>query len=258
MIALARAEDTLFIINHNIMLYHDAVEYTCRLQRFVAEIQAFLIWGHDILGRSLKVTEPVCQCFHGAYVTLPANFSYLSSLDVPVFYLTRLRSSELPPLRYVRITELTSLCEFHKWTNINVMQHNKDIVKGKLLHSKPLMFYPPHTDHSNPLTFECAAHGYGPRDDRQSFDCRLVIDSLIVAGRVPKSSSVPCKPKPQDSDWRHQTKHIHEEWPSWGCNWDYFWHYHAVGDSLPQYTHSDQRMPNHFNTPQVYSSTQSE
>ncbi|KAF8440243.1 hypothetical protein L210DRAFT_977245 [Boletus edulis BED1] len=244
-IALARVEDTLFMINHNIILYRDAVEYTHGLQRFIAEIQAFLIWGHDILGRSLKVTEPICQCFCGTYISSLTNFSYLLSLGVPVFYPTCLRSSELPPLRYVRITELTSLCEFRKWTNINVMWNNKDIIKEKLLHSKPLMFSPPHVDCSDPLTFECAAHGYGPQGDRQSFDRCLVIDLLIVTGCAPKSFTIHRKPQPQDSDWRCQTKPIHKEWPFWGCDWDFFWHYHAVRDGLPQFTHPKSSIPSH-------------
>jgi len=181
-IAIGRAEDTLFIITHNIMSFRDAVEYTRGLQRFVAEIQAFLIWGNNILGRSLKDNEPLRQCFRGAYVTSSTDFEYLSSCGVPVFCLTGLSSSELPTSRYVRITDLTSLCEFRTWSDINVSRHHRDIMKGKLLHSKPLMFYPPHVDRSDVLAFERAARGYGPRLDTMSFDRRLLIDSAIVAG----------------------------------------------------------------------------
>ncbi|KAI9569286.1 hypothetical protein HD554DRAFT_599694 [Boletus coccyginus] len=243
-IAIGRAEDTIFIITHNIMSYRDAVEYTRGLQRFVAEIQAFIIWGNNILGRSLMDHQPVRQCFRGAYVTSSTDFEYLSSFGVPVFYLTALSSSELPPSRYVHITELTSLCEFRTWTDIDVMRHQKDVIKGKLLHSKPLMFYPPHVDRSDPLAFERAARGYGVREDTMSFDRRLVIDSAIVNGRAHKSS-VPRKPKPQESDWRRQVKSIREDWPSWGCDWDYFWHYHAVQDGLPQHTDSESPVPSH-------------
>ena len=181
-IAIGRAEDTLFVITHNIMSYRDAVEYTRGLQRFVAEIQAFLVWGNRILGRSLQEAPTTRQCFRGAYITSSTDFKYLSSLGVPVFYLTRLSPSELPPSRYVRITELPSLCELRTWTDINVTRHQRDVIKGRLLHSKPLMFYPPHVDHSDPLAFERAARGYGPRNDTRIFDRRLLIDSAIVAG----------------------------------------------------------------------------
>ncbi|KAF8549213.1 hypothetical protein OG21DRAFT_623982 [Imleria badia] len=243
-IAVGRAEDTLFIITHNSMSYRDAVEYARGLQRFVAEIQAFLIWGNKILGHSLKDNEPARQCFRGAYVTSSTDFKYLSSCGVPVFYLTGLRSSGLPSSRYVHITELTSLCELRTWTDINATRHNRDVIKGKLLHSKPLMFYPPHVDHSNPLAFERAARGYGPREDKKRFDQRLITDSLILDGRAPKSS-IPRKRKPQDSDWCRQTKSIREKWPTWGCDWDYFWHYHAMRDGLPQYTDPESPVPSH-------------
>lgn len=65
---------------------------------------------------------------------------------------------------------------------------------------------------------------------------------LLILYEAPESA-VTRKPKPQDSDWRRQIKCIREEWPHWGCDWDYFWHYHAVQDGLPQYTHPDSPIP---------------
>ncbi|KAG6371144.1 hypothetical protein JVT61DRAFT_9912 [Boletus reticuloceps] len=88
---------TLFIISHNIMLYHDGVKYTRRLQCFITEIQAFLIWGHDILGRSQKVMEPVHQCFRSAYITSPTDFSYLSPLVSWCFILHVCGPPSYPP-----------------------------------------------------------------------------------------------------------------------------------------------------------------
>ena len=132
------------------MSYHDTIKYTCRLQCFIAEIQAFLVWENHILGHFLQKAPTTQQCFHGAYVTSSTDFKYLSSLGVPVFYLTCLSPFELPPLQYMHITELPSLCELHTWTNINVTQHQRDVIKGRLLHSKPLMFYPPHVNHLDP------------------------------------------------------------------------------------------------------------
>ncbi|KAG6376660.1 hypothetical protein JVT61DRAFT_1654 [Boletus reticuloceps] len=79
------------------MSYCDAMEYTCGLQHFVAEIQAFLIWGNKILGHSLMDHKPVYQYFHGIYVTCSTNFKSLPFLGVPVFYPTALTSSQLPP-----------------------------------------------------------------------------------------------------------------------------------------------------------------
>ena len=180
-ITIGHVKDTLFIITHIIMLYHDAVKYTHGLQHFIAEIQAFLVWGNYILGHSLKEAELACQCFCGAYVTSLTDFKYLLSFDVPVFYLTGLLSSELPPSWFIHIPELTSLCEFHMWTNMNVTRHQRDVIQGKLLHSKPLMFYPPHADCSDPLAFEQAAHGYSPQKDTRIFNQNLLINSAIVA-----------------------------------------------------------------------------
>lgn len=181
-IAIARAEDTLFHMTH-MMSYRDAVEYTRGLQRFVAEIQAFLIWGNDLLGRSLKDHDPVRQCFRGAYVMSSADFGRLSSCGVPVFYLTNAPSSHLPSTCFVRTTELTSICEFRTWADLNLTRHQKDVVKGRLVHSKPLMFYPPLVDSSDALSFERAARGYAPRKDSLFFDRRIIRDSLVVSGR---------------------------------------------------------------------------
>lgn len=181
-IAIARAEDTLFHMTH-MMSYRDAVEYTRGLQRFVAEIQAFLLWGNKLLGRSLKHNEPTHPCFRGAYVASSTDYDRLSSDGVPVFYLISTPPSNLPSARYVRVTELTSICEFRRWADVNLTRHQKDVVKGKLVHSKPLMFYPPHVDRSDPLAFERAACGYGPRKDKMFLERRIVQDSLIVSSR---------------------------------------------------------------------------
>lgn len=182
-IAIARAEDTLFIITHNVMSYRDAVEYIRGLQRFVAEIHAFIVWGYNLLDRPLKDSEPVHSCFRGAYVSSLVDFHRLSNYGVPVFYLTGQSPSDFPSTRYVRITELDSLCESRTWTDVHAIGCNRDIIKGKLVHSKPLMFYPPHVDHSDPLAFERAARGYAPRQDKQCFDRRLVVDSVSIRTR---------------------------------------------------------------------------
>ena len=108
-IAIGCAKDTLFIITHNTMLYHEAVKYTCRLQCFIAEIQAFLIWGNKILGHSLNDNQPVCWCFYGTCVASLPNFQYLPFCGVPAFYLTGLFSSKLPSSHHVCITELAYL-----------------------------------------------------------------------------------------------------------------------------------------------------
>lgn len=182
-IAISRAEETMFVITHHIMSYRDAVEYSRGLQRFIAEIHAFIIWGYTLLGRTLKDSEPVHTCFRGAYVSSLVDFTRLSTYGVPVFYLTGSSAPDLPRGRHVRITELETLCEFRTWADVHVIGCNRDVVKGKLLHSKPLMFYPPHVDHSDPLLFERAARGYAPRQDKQHFDRRLVSDSVSLHTR---------------------------------------------------------------------------
>lgn len=53
------------------------------------------------------------------------------------------------------------------------------------------------------------------------------------------------KPKAQDSDWRRQAKNVRNDWPSWGCDWDYMWHFHARGDGLPEYVTPDSPVPSH-------------
>ncbi|KAH0828122.1 hypothetical protein J3R83DRAFT_3794 [Lanmaoa asiatica] len=243
-IAVGRAEVTLFVLSHNIMSYRDAVEYTRGLQRFVAEIHAFLIWGNEFLSRSLTESEPPRQCFRGAYVTSLADFTRLSAYGVPVFYLTGSSASGLPDTRCVRTTELHSLCESRTWADIHVTGHNKDVIKERLVHSKPLMFYPPHVNHSDPLAYERAARGYATREDKQSFDQRLVADSVAFFNRSPQPP-LPRKSKAQDSDWRRQAKSIRADWPTWGCDWDYVWHYHAVGDGPPEHTDPNSPIPSH-------------
>lgn len=180
-IAVTRADNTIFTVTHNIMSYRDAVEYTRGLQRFVAEIHAFIVWGYSLLGRTLKDNGSVHPCFRGAYVSSLADFIRLSTYGVLVFYLT---ASNLPTTRYVRITELDNLCELRTWADVHAVGCNRDVVKGKLVHSKPLMFYPPpHVDSSDPLVFERAARGYAPRQDKQYFDQHLVTDSASLRTR---------------------------------------------------------------------------
>ncbi|KAG6371439.1 hypothetical protein JVT61DRAFT_9136 [Boletus reticuloceps] len=230
---------------HNFMSYRDAAKYTRALQRFIAEIHAFLIWGNNVLGRSLKESDPPTQCFRGVYVSSLADFNHCSALAVPVFYLTPSAVSDLPDSRWVRLTELNTLCEFRTWTDVHVIGCSRDVVRGHLLHSKPLMFYPPHVDRSDPLAFERAARGYASRLDKQRFDKRILADAATLF-KQPPQPSLPRKSKPQESDWRRQTKSIRDHWPEWGCDWDYIWHYHATGDDgLPEYTAPDHPVPSH-------------
>lgn len=56
---------------------------------------------------------------------------------------------------------------------------------------------------------------------------------------------MPHRPKAQNSDWHRQTKNLRDDWPMWGCNWDYIWHFHACGDGLPEYTTPDSPVPSH-------------
>ena len=74
-IAVSRAEDTIFMLTHNIMSYRDAVEYTRGLQRFITEIHAFIVWGYSLLGQTFKDSEPVRPCFRGAYISSLADFN---------------------------------------------------------------------------------------------------------------------------------------------------------------------------------------
>lgn len=45
------------------------------------------------------------------------------------------------------------------------------------------MFYPPHVDRPDPLAYERAARGYAPRKYKESFDRRLVADSVALFSR---------------------------------------------------------------------------
>ena len=93
----------------------------------------------------------VRTCFRGARVSSLADFSRLSAHGFPVFwYLTSSLTFDLCPARYIRITELESLYEFRTWADVHMAGCSKNVVKGKLLHSKPLMFHPPHVDNSDP------------------------------------------------------------------------------------------------------------
>ena len=159
------------------MSYRDALEHTRGLQHFIAEIDAFIVWGYTLLGRGLK------HSLHCTYVSSLVDFTHLSIYGVPVFYLMGSSVSDLPRSRHVRITELETFCEFRTWSDVHTTGCNKDVLKGKLLHSKPLMFYPPHMGHSTPLLFERAARGCASRQDRQYFARCLVSDSLSLRAR---------------------------------------------------------------------------
>lgn len=67
------------------------------------------------------------------------------------------------------------------------MGHNQDVIKGKLVYNKPLMFYPPHLDRSDPLAYERAA-----REDKQSYDRRLVKDSVALFSRCEHMGCLLC------------------------------------------------------------------
>jgi hypothetical protein len=176
-LAVTRAEHTLMYMSTPGMSYRDAVEYFRGLQRFVAEIHAFLVWGNLMLGRSLLSSPPPDQCYRGVYVSTTVDFEQVSALAVPVYYLTALIITPSLPLRQrVHIQNLGELCELRTWAEIGATGVNKDVVKGRLLHSKDLMFYPPHIDPVVPFAFERAARGYAPRLDTAHGDHRLYID----------------------------------------------------------------------------------
>ncbi|KAJ6536050.1 hypothetical protein B0H19DRAFT_1270865 [Mycena capillaripes] len=175
-IALVRAHNSAFCMRFPHLTYRDLLEYMAGLQRSVAELQAYVLW-HDRIqyGNIPASTRSFELGLRGSIAQNPTDYNALRKLGVPVWL--ELSQANMSLFDVTKRVELTAMrVETRKWDDMSVSQFLRDTRKGKLVHNKPLEYYPPAVDANT--AYESAARGYSPRQDLICRDLHSLQDVL--------------------------------------------------------------------------------
>jgi hypothetical protein len=175
-IALVRAHNSAFCMRFLHLTYRDLLEYMAGLQRSVAELQAYVLW-HDRIqyGNIPASTRSFELGLRGSIAQNPTDYNALRKLGVPVWLELSQADMSLFDVRK-RVELMAMRVETRKWDDMSVSQFLRDTRKGKLVHNKPLEYYPPAVDANT--AYESAARGYSPRRDVICRDFRSLQDVL--------------------------------------------------------------------------------
>ncbi|KAJ7143486.1 hypothetical protein C8R43DRAFT_1130571 [Mycena crocata] len=181
-IALVRAHNAAFSMRFPHLTYRDLLEYLAGLQRSVAELQAYTMWYDRIqYGDVAASTRSFELGLRGSVATSLADYNYLHRLGVPVWM--EVPFSETIASQTLKETEVKLLrVERRSWDDMPVEECLRDTRKGKLVHNKPLEYYPPAVE--DPALYELAARGYAPRVDIYRGDYRSAKDVLSMVQNI--------------------------------------------------------------------------
>lgn len=181
-IALVRAHSSVFCMRFPHLTYRDLVEYVAGLQRSVAELQAYIMWYDRIqYGDVPASTRSFELGLRGTVAQSVTDYNTLRKLGVPVWL--ALPSSNVALLDAAkRVTPQLISVETRTWDDMPISHSLRDTYKGKLVHNKPLEYYPPLVD--NWTTYEPAARGYSPRLDVVHRDLSSLRDVLAMVRTV--------------------------------------------------------------------------
>lgn len=178
-ISLVRAHNSAFSMRFPHLTYRDLLEYLAGLQRSVAELQAYSLWYDRIQYGDIPASHRSFELgLRGSVARTHAEYISLRRLGVPVWL--ELVSTEGMTLDTVKQVQLTTLrIETRTWDEMPVSRFLSDTTrKGKLVHNKPLEYYPPVVDDIS--TYESAARGYSARKDIFCRDMRAAHDVLSM------------------------------------------------------------------------------
>ncbi|KAJ6531692.1 hypothetical protein B0H10DRAFT_1973265 [Mycena sp. CBHHK59/15] len=117
----------------------------------------------------------------GSIAESSAGYDMLRKLGAPVWLELPLSHAHvLDPKKEVHPTRLS--IERRMWAEMTVDKSLRDMHNGKLVHNKPLEYYPPSVD--DLVIFELAARGYSPWTDVLLQDNRSARDVLSMVATV--------------------------------------------------------------------------
>ncbi|KAJ7776601.1 hypothetical protein DFH07DRAFT_766796 [Mycena maculata] len=173
-IAMVRSHNACFSLRFPHLTYRDVVEYFAALQRSLAELQAYIMWHDRMEYAELPTVFSGSETgLRGAIVATLADYTHLRRLGAPVWW--EFGMSDAPNLDGTKQGVMTPLAiECQPWAAEGIPPALRDTHKGKLIHNKPLEYYPPHVNNKD--TFERAARGYSERLDNYNEDKHCVAD----------------------------------------------------------------------------------
>ncbi|KAJ6624021.1 hypothetical protein B0H10DRAFT_1943513 [Mycena sp. CBHHK59/15] len=175
-IALVYAHNSAFCMRFPHLTYRDLLEYLAGLQRAVSELQAFIMWYDRIQYADIPSNSCGFELgLRGSIANTCEEYNLLRRLGVPV-WLQLATSDLLVPDPQKETTCLSLHVETRLWSGMPVSISLKDIHKGKLVHNKPLEYYPPCV--KEPRQYESAARGYSVRFDIFNRDLKSADDVL--------------------------------------------------------------------------------
>jgi hypothetical protein len=137
------------------LTYRDLVEYVAGLQHSVAELQAHTMWYDRIQYRDIPASTRSFELgLRGTVAKSITEYNTLRKLGVPVWLALPLFDADcLDGAK--KVTPQPMRVEKRTWNEMPVSHFLYDAYKGKLVHNKPLEYYPPSVD--DPTTYESAA-----------------------------------------------------------------------------------------------------
>ncbi|KAJ7460237.1 hypothetical protein FB451DRAFT_1500592 [Mycena latifolia] len=187
-IALVRAHNSAFSLRFPHLTYRDLLEYLAGLQRSVAELQAYAMWyDRAQFGDIQPSTRTFELGLRGSVALSLADYNRLRRLGVPVWL--EVASSDLvTPDRRKEVKRSPLHIETRTWDEMPVERALFASHRGKLVHNKPLEYYPPSV--AAIYNYELAARGYAPRQDSFCRDLRSWQDvSKMVQESTPPNGT---------------------------------------------------------------------
>lgn len=185
LLAMQRACAASVALGLQDLLYRDVLEYLAGLKRAVAELHGFIMWHNEVEARENSSIRRVhIHRIRGAIVSRYEDFEVLSRLGIPAWIVISFES--LPPLLPSQSVDLADPpSRLDLWAAPGSSSSSVDIHRGKFVHNKSLVFYPPVVDPS--VSFERAARGYARRIDQFRNDprtMRALADMVVAIGEL--------------------------------------------------------------------------
>ncbi|KAJ6464470.1 hypothetical protein C8R45DRAFT_1174608 [Mycena sanguinolenta] len=194
-IALVRAHNSAFCMRFAYLTPRDLAEYIAGLQRSVAELQAYTMWYDRMHYSDLPSSNRSFELgLRGSIARTVEEYNLLRKLGAPVWLeIEESQESLFDPKKKTRVTLLR--VETRTWEEMPVSHFLRNSMQGRLVHDKPLEYYPPSV--ADASKYERAARGYWPREDKLRRDLRCRDDVLSML----KNTSSFFRRKSQPIDW---------------------------------------------------------
>ncbi|KAJ6514802.1 hypothetical protein C8R47DRAFT_492883 [Mycena vitilis] len=185
-IALVRSHNSAFCMRFPHLTYRDLLEYTRGLQRSVAELQAYVMWYDRMHYADLPTSNRSFELgLRGSIAGSRTEYNTLRKLGAPVWLELSVPDNTLDA--HKRVDPTAMHVERRTWDQMQVSLSLRDTQDGKVVHNKPLEYYPPSVDALT--TYELAARGYAPRQDVVCRDLRSLKDVLSMVESVKLSGA---------------------------------------------------------------------